>query len=163
MRINHLTFLFCITASIYKACFAEPIPITLKTQTFYDDRNATAMAYFTEVITAPDVDEGSTHDCRIIGIRVEKTSKDSGNDHTAIIQFRPMRSGAIELPALEFKAAPPIQRDPRTHDAHHGHLHRERDAVVARFQRLTLQRTAREIRDRGGRHVDEGVLCVVFG
>jgi hypothetical protein len=103
MRINHLTFLFFITASIYKACFAEPIPITLKTQTFYDDRNATAMAYFTEVITAPDVDEGSTHDCRIIGIRVEKTSKDSGNDHTAIIQFRPMRSGAIELPALEFK------------------------------------------------------------
>ena len=104
MRLNHLTFISCITVFVYQACFAEPIPVTLKTQTFYDDRNATGVAYFTEAVTAPDIDEGSTDDCRIIHIRVEKVSKDSGNDHAAIIQFRPMRAGAIELPALEFKS-----------------------------------------------------------
>ena len=104
MRLNHLTFISCITVFVYKACFAEPIPITLKTQTFYDDRNATCVVYFTEAVTAPDVDEESTDDCRIIRIRVEKVPKDSGNDHAAIIQFRPMRTGAIELPALEFKS-----------------------------------------------------------
>ena len=104
MRLSHLTLIFYITVFVYKACFAEPIPVTLKTQTFYDDRNATCVAYFTEAVTAPDVDEESTDDCHIIRIRVEKVPKDSGNDHVAIIQFRPMRTGAIELPALEFKS-----------------------------------------------------------
>jgi uncharacterized protein YgiM (DUF1202 family) len=104
MRLNHLTFISCITVFVYQACFAESIPVTLKTQTFYDDRNATGVAYFAEAVTAPDIDEGSTDDCRIIHIRVEKASKDSGNDHAAIIEFRPMRAGAIELPALEFKS-----------------------------------------------------------
>ena len=52
----------------------------------------------------PDIDEASTDDCRIICIRVEKQSKDSGVNHAAIIQFRPMRTGDIELPALEFKS-----------------------------------------------------------
>ena len=104
MRLNHLSFISCITVFVYQACFAEPIAVTLKTQTFYDDRNATGVAYFKEAVTAPDIDEGSTDDCRIIHIRVEKVSQDSGNDHVAIIQFRPMRAGAIELPALEFKS-----------------------------------------------------------
>ena len=104
MRLSPLTLIFCITVFVYKACFAEPIPVTLKTQTFYDDRNATCVAYFTKAVTAPDVDEESTDDCRIIRIRVEKLTTDSGNDHAAIIQFRPMRTGAIELPALEFKS-----------------------------------------------------------
>jgi uncharacterized protein YgiM (DUF1202 family) len=104
MRLNHLTFISCITVFVYQACSAESIPVTLKTQTFYDDRNATGVAYFTEAVTAPDIDEGSTDDCRIIHIRVEKASKDSGNDHAAIIEFRPMRAGTIELPALEFKS-----------------------------------------------------------
>ena len=62
------------------------------------------MAYFTKVVTAPDIEEASTDDCRIIRIRVEKQSKDSGDDHVAIIQFRPMRTGVIELPSLEFKS-----------------------------------------------------------
>ena len=104
MRLSPLTLIFCITVFVYNACFAEPIPVTLKTQTFYDDRNATCVAYFTEAVTAPDVDEESTDDCRIIRIRVEKLTTDSDNDHAAIIQFRPMRTGAIELPALEFKS-----------------------------------------------------------
>ena len=98
MRLNHLTFISCITVFVYQACFAEPIPVTLKTQTFYDDRNATGVAYFTEAVTAPDIDEGSTEDCRIIDIRVEKVSKDSGNDHAAIIQFRPMRARCRRAP-----------------------------------------------------------------
>ena len=77
MRLNHLPFISCITVFVYQACFAESVPVTLKTQTFYDDRNATAVAYFAEAVTAPDIDEGSTEDCRIIHIRVEKVSKDS--------------------------------------------------------------------------------------
>ena len=104
MHLTQISFLFCIALLAFKPCFAEPIPVLLKTQTFYDDRNATAVAYFAKAVTAPDISEGSTDDCRIIGIHVEKASKDSGSEHTAIIQFRPMRAGAIELPALEFKS-----------------------------------------------------------
>ena len=51
------------------------------------------MAYFTKAVTAPDIDEVSSNDCRIISIRVEKPSKGSSDDHAAIIQFRPMRTG----------------------------------------------------------------------
>jgi hypothetical protein len=104
MHLTHPIFVFCIVAFVFKVCFAAPIPVTLKTQTFYDDRNATAVAYFTEAVTAPEIDEGSTDDCRITRIRVEKVSKGSGKDHAAIIQFRPMRTGTIELPSLEFKS-----------------------------------------------------------
>ena len=104
MHLIQISFLFCIALLAYNSCFAEPIPVLLKTQTFYDDRDATAVAYFTKVVTAPDIEEASTDDCRIICIRVEKQSKDSGDDHVAIIQFRPMRTGVIELPSLEFKS-----------------------------------------------------------
>tara|TARA_B100000989_G_scaffold124824_1_gene92422 strand:- start:294 stop:2804 length:2511 start_codon:yes stop_codon:yes gene_type:complete len=104
MHLTHTSFVICIAAFVFNACFAEPIPILLKTQTFYDDRDATAVAYFPEAVTAPDIDEVSTDECRIIRIRVEKPSKDSDRDHAAIIQFRPMRAGVIELPTLEFKS-----------------------------------------------------------
>ncbi len=104
MHLTHPTFVICIAAFAFNACFAEPIPVLLKTQTFYDDRDATAVAYFTKAVTAPDIDEASTDDCRIIRIHFEKPSKDSGRDLAAIIQFRPMRAGVIELPSLEFKS-----------------------------------------------------------
>ena len=104
MHLTQISFLFFIAAFVFNACFAEPIPVILKTQTFYDDRDATAVAYFTKAVTAPDIDEASTDDCRIIRIRVEKPSKGSSDDHAAIIQFRPMRAGTIELPALKFKS-----------------------------------------------------------
>ena len=104
MHLTQISFLFCIAAFVFNVCFAEPIPVILKTQTLYDDRDATAVAYFTKAVTAPDIDEASNDDCRIIRIRVEKSSEGSSVDHVAIIQFRPMRTGDIELPALEFKS-----------------------------------------------------------
>ena len=104
MHLTQISFLFCIVAFVFNVCFAEPIPVILKTQTLYDDRDATAVAYFTKAVTAPDIDEASNDDCRIIRIRVEKSSEGSSVDHVAIIQFRPMRTGDIELPALEFKS-----------------------------------------------------------
>ena len=53
MHLTQISFLFCIALLAFNVCFAEPIPVLLKTQTLYDDRDATAVAYFTEAVTAP--------------------------------------------------------------------------------------------------------------
>ena len=46
MHLTQISFLFCIAAFVFNVCIAEPIPVILKTQTLYDDRVATAVAYY---------------------------------------------------------------------------------------------------------------------
>ena len=66
---------YSVSAFVFNVCIAEPIPVKLKTQTLYDNRVATAVAYFTKAVTAPDIDEASNDDCQIIRIHVEKCLK----------------------------------------------------------------------------------------
>lgn len=80
------------------------VSVTLREQSFFTDRVATAVAYFDSVVSEPEEWTRESDTCTLVGLEVVETPDSETHQSATVLRFLPKQVGVVTLPSLEFES-----------------------------------------------------------